>query len=48
MKGLRDLQQRFAAYLLGAEDSIVPASVVGDDKADARERMDLYLSLIHI
>ena len=42
MKGLRDLQQRFAAYLLGAEDSIVPASVVGDDKADARERMDLY------
>ena len=42
MNGLRDLQQRFAAYLLGAEDSIVPASVVGDDKADARERMDLY------
>jgi len=41
MTDLRELQQGFAAYLTGEEEA-VPEAVVGDDNADARERMDLY------
>jgi hypothetical protein len=41
VKDLRDLQQRFADYLHGGGGD-VPATVIGDDNADARERMDLY------
>lgn len=41
MKDLRDLECQFAAYLKGDAET-VPESVIGDDKADARERMDLY------
>lgn len=41
MSGLKALQQRFGAYLTDDTDSL-PANVLGDDKADAKERMDLY------
>jgi hypothetical protein len=41
MSRLDELQQMFGGYLTGASNS-VPVSVIGDDKADARERMDLY------
>ncbi|WP_456446666.1 HvfC/BufC N-terminal domain-containing protein [Thiolapillus sp.] len=41
MNDLEDLQHAFGNYLTGA-DTTVPATVAGDDKADAKERMDLY------
>ncbi len=40
-KALAQLQQQFAAYLTTREQE-PPAAVKGDDKAAARERMDLY------
>lgn len=41
MKSLAQQQQQFAHYLSHPEDE-APAAVIGDDKADAQERMDLY------
>ncbi len=41
MKGLEELQHAFGNYLTGA-DTTVPRNVAGDDKADLKERMDLY------
>jgi hypothetical protein len=41
MSDLEELQNVFVQYLTGSTKTL-PASVVGDDRADARERMDLY------
>ena len=41
MKSLEALQHAFGGYLTGASE-VIPPGVAGDDRADARERMELY------
>lgn len=41
MTSLRSLQHQFAQYLMGTDDTAVKL-IVGDEKADAAERMNLY------